>query len=332
MLVGVALAAPDPKFATSLVQITDLNPILFRENRPSALAIYSISDLEKLSGVKAHTIRAWEKRYGVIKPKRTKTNIRYYEDDDLKELLNIALLNKNGIKISKIARMNEQEKASRIAEVSSVTYQYDTRLDALTISTIELDEFKFNHIIDTNVQQHGFERTMLELIYPFLDKLSVLWFTGSINAVQERFVSNLIRAKLVAATDRLPRTTGATKYLLYLPPGEEQELSLLFMHYLLRAREQSAVYLGPGVEINDLRDAAVLLRPEFVFTILSETFVGRSVRSYLEELCAVFPSATLLATGYQVSAQGIEASEAIRPLKGLDDTLAFVDARRTVAV
>ncbi len=198
------------------------------------MAVYSISDLEKLSGIKAHTIRVWEQRYDIIQPKRTKTNIRYYQDEDLKLLLNIALLNKNGIKISKIAKMTNKEIAEKVAAISEINFEYGTQLDALTISMIEMDEFKFDRIISTNIQQLGFERTMLEIIYPFLDKLSVLWLTGSINPVQENFMSYLIRQKLIVAINNLPllQSKDTKKFIIYLPEGERQELSLLFMSYL----------------------------------------------------------------------------------------------------
>jgi len=134
------------------------------------VAVYSIKDLEKLSGINAHTIRAWEHRYDIIEPKRTKTNIRYYEDEDLKFLLNIALLNKNGIKISKIADMSRSEIAEKVAAISEVNFEHGTQLDALTISMIEMDEYKFDRIITTNIQQMGFEKTMVEVIHPFLEK------------------------------------------------------------------------------------------------------------------------------------------------------------------
>lgn len=295
------------------------------------MAIYSISDLEKLSGVKAHTIRAWEKRYKIITPKRTKSNIRYYEDSDLRDLLNIALLNRNGFKISKIALMDKAEKAAQIAEVSAVNYEYDTQLDALTISMIELDEFKFNHIVSTNIQQSGFEQTMLDMIYPFLDKLSVLWFTGSINAMQERFISNLIRSKLIAATDALPRPEQATgpTYLLFLPMGEQQELTLLFMHYLLRVRGFHTIYLGPSVTLADLKDAAQVIQPDYLFTIISETFVREPVAQYLHTLQDLFSQATVLATGYQISMQQIKAEARLQPLNSLTETLKFIEEQGT---
>jgi DNA-binding transcriptional MerR regulator len=212
------------------------------------VAIYAIKDLEKLSGIKAHTLRIWEQRYGLITPKRTPTNIRYYDDEDLKFILNIALLNRNGIKISKIAQMNRSEITGKVSELSDFRFEDGAQLDALTLSMIEMDEYKFERIVATNIQQTGFERTMLEVIYPFLDKLSLLWLTGSIHPVQESFISNLIRQKLIVAIDRLPMPGGreVQKLLLYLPEGERQELTILFMHYLAKARGYHVVYLGSG--------------------------------------------------------------------------------------
>lgn len=297
------------------------------------MAIYSISDLVKLSGLKAHTIRAWEQRYGIIQPKRTETNIRYYEDAELKQLLNITLLNKNGIKISKIAKMTEAERAEKISAFSSVSYEYDTQLDALTISMIELNEFKFNHILDTNIQQTGFEQTMLNVIYPFMDKLSVLWLTGSVNSVQESFVSNVIRAKLIRATDELPTISDRSQpgYLLFLPEGEEQELSLLFMHYLLRVRGKRSLYLGLNISLTDLKDAEPLFQPSFLFTIISETFVRQPVQQYLNSLLEYFPDCQVLGTGYQIAVQQIEDHPRLVRLQSLHETLEMIEHGESVS-
>jgi len=125
-------------------------------------------------------------------------------------------------------------------------FRRSRRFDALTISMIEMDEYKFDRIISTNIQQLGFEQTMIQVIYPFLDKLGVLWLTGSINPVQENFMSSLIRQKIITAIDNEPFVHGkdAKKYIVYLPEGESQELSLLFMHYLLKTRKNKVIYLG----------------------------------------------------------------------------------------
>lgn len=296
------------------------------------MAVYSISDLEKLSGIKAHTIRVWEQRYGIIQPQRTKTNIRYYQDGDLKQLLNIALLNKNGIKISKIAKMSDREIAEKVAAISEVNFEYGTQLDALTISMIEMDEFKFDRIISTNIQQLGFERTMLEIIYPFLDKLSVLWLTGSINPVQENFMSYLIRQKLIVAINELPLPNGnqVKKFIVYLPEGEKQELTLLFMTYLLKSRKHHVIYLGQDISIADLSDACKIRKPDFLFTMITETFAKEPVQVYIEKLAQSFPDCHILLSGYQVVAQEVHPPENVRILKSLSQTLDFLSIAKSM--
>lgn len=292
------------------------------------MAVYSIKDLEKLSGIKAHTIRMWEHRYSIIEPKRTKTNIRYYQDEDLKFLLNIALLNKNGVKISKIAKMSEREIAEKVAAISEINFEYGTQLDALTISMIEMDEFKFDRIISTNIQQLGFERTMLEIIYPFLDKLSILWLTGSINPVQENFMSYLIRQKLIVAIDNapLPNEKDAKKFLIYLPEGERQELSMLFMHYLLKSRNNHVVYIGQDINLSDLKDAYLILRPDYIFTMITETFSKEPVQKYVDRLADNFPDCQILLSGYQVVAQKVDPADNISILKSLEQTMQLLNS------
>ncbi|MEN0045490.1 MAG: MerR family transcriptional regulator [Bacteroidota bacterium] len=294
------------------------------------MAVYSIRDLEKLSGIKAHTLRVWEQRYGIIEPKRTKTNIRYYQDEDLKKLLNIALLNKNGIKISKIAKMSNAEIMLKVAAISEINFEFDTQLDALTISMIEMDEYKFDRIITMNLQKMGFERTMLEIILPFLDKLSLLWLTGSINPVQENFISYLIRQKVISAIDNEPFALGedVKKFMLYLPEGESQELSLLFLQYLLKTRRNQVIYLGKDISINDLRDAFLIHQPDYLYTIITETFMGDSVQKYITELMNTFESCDILVSGYQVITNNIKSDQNVTVLKSLDQTIQYIDQIR----
>ena len=291
------------------------------------MAVYSIKDLEKLSGIKAHTIRIWEQRYGIIQPGRTQTNIRFYTDENLKLLLNIALLNKNGIKISKIAKMRDEEILEKVAAISEVNFENDVQLDALTLSMIEMDEYKFDRIISTNIQQLGFERTMIEVIHPFLDKLSLLWLTGSINPVQENFMSYLIRQKIISAINNEPIAQGKDipKFLIYLPEGESQELSLLFMHYLLKSRKFKVIYIGNYISLTDLKDAYQIHTPEFIYAIISETFTKPHIKDYVTTLKNTFPETTLLLSGYQVISQNVQSADNCKVLANLDETIAFLN-------
>lgn len=292
------------------------------------MAVYSIKDLEKLSGIKAHTLRIWEQRYNIIQPKRTQTNIRYFEDEDLKLVLNIAMLNRNGIKISKIAKMSREEIGQKVAAISDINFEHGTQLDALTIAMMEMDEFKFDRIVSTNIQQLGFEYTMLEVIYPFLEKLSLLWLTGSINAVQENFISYLVRQKIIVAIDKEPLSIGPghKKFIIYLPEGDKQELSLLFMHYLLKSRHNHVIYLGQDISLEDLRDAYHIHHPDYIFTMITEPFAKGSVQQYADKLASCFPEAQILLSGYQVVAQKVSPTHKnIFILRSLSQTLHFLD-------
>lgn len=291
------------------------------------MAIYSIKDLEKLSDIKAHTIRVWEQRYDIIQPKRTPTNIRYYNDNDLKRLLNIALLNKNGYKISKIAKMTKKEIAEKVSSLSEVNFENDTQLDALTISMIEMDEFKFDKIISTNIDQLGFERTMLEIINPFLEKLSLLWLTGSINPAQEHFISCLIRQKIIVAIDKEPfvHDRNAKKFLLFLPEGSEDELSLLFLHYIMKSRGFKVIYLGQNIPFQDIKAVYDIHKPEFMYSIISEMFIKEPVHRYVDRLSKAFKECNVILTGYRVLAQNnIPKSENIHIHASLGQTIHFL--------
>ena len=289
--------------------------------------------MEKLTGIRAHTLRAWEQRYDLIVPRRSENNVRYYLEEDLRELYNVALLNRNGHRISLIAAMSPDVRAAKVAALSSLNISADTRLDALSLSTLEMDPEKFGHIVDVNVEQRGFEETMMEMIYPLLDKLGVLYFTGSITAVQESFVGSLIRQKILAATDRLPSGVrdDTPSFTLFLPEDERQELSMLFMQYLLKRRGFRVLYLGGDVSPSDLGDACRINRTEYLFTILSSTYVARPVEQLVREVLRHCPEGQLLVSGYQANLHDLGGIDRVLPMHGLREVLRFVDDLNTRA-
>lgn len=292
------------------------------------MAIYSIRDLEKLTGIKAHTIRIWEQRYGLISPARTQTNIRYYTDDNLRLLFNIALLNRHGVKISKLAKMKPEDITAKGAELSQNKNSANSQIEALTLTMIDLNEADFERIFTEYVTDHGFEAGITELVYPFLDKLRVLWLTNSINPAHEKFIGNLIRRKLIGAIDHLapaPSRPDATKILLYIPEGESDELPLLFTQYLMRARQISSIYLGPGISLNDLREVCESVNPEFVYTILQEPIARYTVQGYIDEASRIISPGTLLLTGSQLFVGPIRLPANVHLLNGYGDTVRFLD-------
>ncbi|MCC7246707.1 MAG: MerR family transcriptional regulator [Saprospiraceae bacterium] len=295
------------------------------------MAIYAIRDLEKLTGIKAHTIRIWEQRYHLVIPSRTATNIRYYTDEHLRQLLNVAVLNRKGFKISKIAEMTPDQIARLVADLTAADQSHNAQIDALTLAMINLDESAFERIFVTYVSESGFERTMIELIYPFLDKLSVLWITRSISPAHEKFVTNLIRRKIISAIDQVPCEINkdASLFVLYSPEGENQELTLLFVQYLLRSRRQRVIYLGSNTSLNDVRDVCQPLRPDYVFTILQEPPHKQTVQAYIDNAAQTSVGSKLLLTGVQLFSQPVSLPKNAVLLNGLYDTLNFIESVRT---
>ena len=269
---------------------------------------YSIKDLEQLSGIKAHTLRIWEQRYNIINPKRTDTNIRTYDDKDLKLVLNIALLQSHNYKISKIAQLSLEELSKEVLAISERQLNYPDQIHSLTIAMIDIDEDRFEKIMATNILQFGFENTMINIIYPFLSRIGILWVTGSIGPAQEHFITNLIRQKIIVAIEGqvIRLNANSKKYILYTPEGELHEIPLLFANYVLRARNNKVVYLGQSLPFNELQFVCELHKPDYLFSVITSTPGQEEIQNYVNRLGENFPTIKVLLTGYQVVAQGIE--------------------------
>jgi DNA-binding transcriptional MerR regulator len=269
---------------------------------------YSIKDLEQLSGIKAHTLRIWEQRYNIINPKRTDTNIRTYDDNDLKLVLNIALLQSHNYKISNIAKLSLEDLSKEVLAISEKQLNYPDQIHALTIAMLDIDEDRFEKIMATNILQFGFENTMINIIYPFLSRIGTLWVTGSIGPAQEHFITNLIRQKLIVAIDGqiIKANADSKKYILYTPEGELHEIPLLFANYILRARNNKVVYLGQSMPFGELQFVCELHKPDYLFSVITSTPGQDEIQKYVNRLGESFPAIKVLLTGYQVVAQGIE--------------------------
>ncbi|WP_234737120.1 MerR family transcriptional regulator [Tellurirhabdus bombi] len=289
---------------------------------------YSIKDLEQLSGIKAHTLRIWEQRYNILSPGRTDTNIRTYNDQDLKMVLNISLLKDHGYKISEIAKLSIKELTREVIAISDRKLNYPDQIHALAISMIDLDEDRFEYLISTNIQQFGFENTMLYVIYPFLSRIGTLWVTSSIGPAQEHFITNLIRQKLIAEIDGQARNqhSDAKKYLLYLPEGEMHEITLLFANYIIRARENKVIYLGQNLPFDELQFACNVHKPDFILTAITTSPSNSEVQPYVNKIAKTFPYAHLLLTGYQVVGQDIVLPENATIINNLEDLRHIVSA------
>jgi MerR family transcriptional regulator, light-induced transcriptional regulator len=290
------------------------------------LLTYSINDIEKLSGVKAHTIRIWEKRYNIIPNRRSGSNIRFYEEGDLELILNIAHLNKRGIKISKIATMSADQMKQRIADYCDVDVIFENHIDGLMLSMFELNEYKFIKILNHHIKDMGFEKTMDEVIYPLLDKLSVMWIAGSVKGVHENFINNIIRRKLSVEIDKIELVpeSCSKKFLIYLPEYEAHELSLLYVFFLLKKYGADTLYLGTQISIKDVEDAVDIYKPDCIFTLFNDSFSETPLQPYLDQLSAIAKTASVLISGYQTIQQKLDLPQNMEVLKSLNEVSQYV--------
>lgn len=270
------------------------------------MAQYSIRDLETLTGIKAHTIRIWEKRYGLVTPNRTETNIRHYSDLELKRLLNVSILNNHGIKISKVAKMSDEAVRERVAALVGTDGSYSTYIDNLVVAMVELGHERFERVLSDCTLRFGFEETCLQVLYPFLTKIGVMWQTDHINPAQEHFVSNLIRQKMIVAIDGAykPTLVGAKKALLFLREGELHEIGLLFYHYLLLKNGFETIYLGQNVPYTDLIEIIKTHSPDVLVTAFVAPINVPDLNHYLEDLTTQWHG-PLLVAGMQAQREGV---------------------------
>ncbi|WP_114748293.1 MerR family transcriptional regulator [Pleomorphovibrio marinus] len=292
---------------------------------------YSIKDLEQLSGIKAHTLRIWEQRYNLLSPKRTETNIRYYDDADLRLILNVALLNEHGYKISKIAKLSTEELKEEVVKLTDRSFTYDDQIHSLTIAMVDLDEPRFEKIISTNILKLGFEETMLNIIYPFLSKIGVLWQTGAIHPGQEHFISNLVRQKLIVAIDGQVYTGGGKKFLLFLPEGELHEISLLFSCYLLKTSGHQVIYLGQNTPDEDLYAVYKVHRPDFLVSVFTTHPTAEEVQSYINDLSNRYSKSNIWISGYQVLGRDLNIPDNVRVLHYLKEIKEYLQDLAEVA-
>lgn len=218
---------------------------------------FSIKELEHLSGVKAHTIRIWEQRYQVLEPQRTDTNIRLYAGSELKHLLNVARLVESGKRISKVASLTRDEVADEAGQLNLADVSAEGIAGQMKQSMLEYDERLFTELSNRYANEHGFERLFTEVYLPFLEQVGMLWLSDAICPAQEHFLSQLIRQQLYGRLAAMPLVANPARVLVhYLPDLETHELSLLFLHYLAKARGDHSLFLGSSVPFADLTQFA----------------------------------------------------------------------------
>ncbi|MBO9635824.1 MAG: MerR family transcriptional regulator [Chitinophagaceae bacterium] len=260
--------------------------------------VFTIKDLENLSGIKAHTIRIWEQRYSFLKPKRTDTNIRYYSTDELKAVLNIALLNKYGYKISHIDKMSAEEMRQKIIDLSHAEAQQERLINELVQYMVDLDIQRFEDVLNQYIRARGIERTITQLMFPFLDKIGILWMTNFIQPAQEHLVANVIRQKLIVGIENVHSSMRTDKIVvLFLPEGEYHELGLLYIYYLLKSKGVQVLYLGSDVPVRDMEFLVNAKRPDFLLTHLTSVPANFSIDKFLSHVHQTIPDTKLVVSG-----------------------------------
>jgi len=260
---------------------------------------YTIADLEKLTGIMAGTIRIWERRYLIIKPHRTDTNRRWYDDDDLKRIINISILYRHGLKISKIAKLTGPQIAEQVALLTKDSTDSDTQIDSLIISMAEFNENAINDILLRSIIIRGFEETFENIVFPFLGRVGIMWHTGSADIGAEHFVSNIFRKRLIAATDSLPSavSNSGKRVLLYLPENELHELGLLFYTFIVRKSGHEVLYLGQSTPFNALADVVERWHPDILVTGSLTGLPFTRPEDYLKRISYAFRDKKILVSG-----------------------------------
>jgi DNA-binding transcriptional MerR regulator len=287
---------------------------------------FSISDIEGLIGIKAHTIRAWETRYNLVPPKRTRTNIRYYDENDLKSLLNIVTLNENGYKISRIAKMSSKQVSDLVTQLKTDWGNNTVQMLNLSNATLNYNEEEFSNILSGCIEEMGLINTMDVVLFPFMKRVGMLWQTGTINPSHEHFASNLIRDRLIVEIDKLKRPIipHPKRFLLFLPEAEMHETGLLFARYLLKKCGQHVLYLGPEIPYADLIKVAESYKPDYAFIVLTSLNLGKDINKIIGKVMDNL-NIPLLVAGSLISEFDILVKDQLTPLKNVCDMVDFLE-------
>jgi DNA-binding transcriptional MerR regulator len=282
---------------------------------------YSIHDLDKLSGIKAHTIRVWERRFKIVTPHRTGTNRRRYGDDELRRIINISILKRNGFKISEIAKFSTSEIEEKVSFLSKDVFNPDTQIDSLVVAMVDHNEKAVNDVLIRSMMNRGMEETMDSIVFPFLKRIGIMWQTGSADVGSEHFITSIFRQKLISAIDTLSPVLKPKrkKILLFLPENELHEIGLLFCNYVIKKMGHESLYLGQSTPLFAVTEVLSKWKADIIITGLMSGFPGLKSDEYLSNLLKSFPKQKILVAGdFAKSAVNMKDSRLI-PLQTLDD-------------
>lgn len=260
---------------------------------------YTIKDLERLSGINANTIRVWERRYGIIKPGRTSTNRRRYNDNQLRKIINISILMRNGLKISSIAALSDREIENKVLLISRETNQYSDQIESLILMMLGQNEKGINDLLTRSMINIGIEETITGIVFPFFKRTGIMWQTGSADVGSEHFMSNLIRNRIIASTEALHYTPGENckRVILFLPENELHELALLFYNYLIRKSGHETIYLGQSTPLSSVTAICKKWKAGILVTGMLSGYPDTFPEDFIRQLSASFPDQKILVSG-----------------------------------
>ena len=282
---------------------------------------YTLNELEKLTGILAATIRVWERRYNIMKPKRTDTNRRWYDDDDLRRLINISVIYHSGIKISKIAKYSESELEEKVELLTRDSVSSDTHINSLIVAMLSFNGNAVNEILLRSIINIGFEETFSNVVFPFLRRVGIMWHTGSVNTGAEHFITNIFRGRLISAIDSLPPANDPKRkrVIMYLPDNELHEMGLLFYSYLIRKFGHEVLYLGQATPFLALTEVNEKWHSDILVTgVLSDLSISEP-QEYLNNLSSTFKSQKILVSGSLADEPVIEKYKNIYPIRSVSD-------------
>lgn len=249
--------------------------------------VFSIGELEGFSGVKAHTIRVWEKRYGLLAPHRDENNLRYYDLAELRKLLNVVLLTGYGMKISKVAKMGTAEIEMMVGEIRVGRQDITHTIHLFKLAMMTFDQPLFLDATDHLLAKMSFEEVFLKYYLPFLEEIGLMWQAGTIQPAHEHFISCLIRMIVIQQTavcSRKVKKGVQPAYVLFLPFGEIHELGLMFLQYLITSKGDGCVYLGSNIPLDSLSEVTRLLRGVTFITYMTVLPEEKPLNQYVEAL------------------------------------------------
>ncbi|GAL87269.1 MerR family transcriptional regulator [Sporocytophaga myxococcoides] len=294
------------------------------------MSVYSISDLEKLSGIKAHTIRMWEQRYEILKPLRSEGNVRYYDDDQVRQFIQIALLVRSGYKISKISKLDHTAIYKMVEDLSAtITDDIKTKhlVDRLISSAIDFNEHSFQRIFQESIDHYGIITTYEKVIYPMLVKIGLLWGKTELIPAQEHFISNLIKQKLYHSIDTLPPASNGSKtWLLFLPEEEDHELGLLLSSYILRANNYRVIYLGQRVPYYNLKTVVEKIKPDYMQYFIVRYQSTEIIQEFMSSMNNDFPEIIKCISMSEKLSQSLQLPMDHRYIKDIDHLLELIQS------